>query len=323
MEIPIGLRLGTVDLSILQIAILKCMVICYIDRMLNELEIASVIHCMSLEALLCSRSWKPDEMAFQGGTSLHLMRQSPRFSEDLDFMVALDDQAVRRLMAAICRHVSSMAQLEWPDAVIDCQYRIPDQQVTRVASLRLKCKHPDVPCKVTVRIEMLRLAPDQLADYVTEPMSVVAPRKMRTSITAIIRTGTIASIYVDKLTALPLRSYLKCRDIFGLWWIWQNHKPVFLVKDHLVTSLRRNLGIYNTSDSHWCNQVDALIEQRLMPTTIHDFLGQELQRFLPAAYFQQLRDLVGFDTLIHTTVLALREASLAMGRPPGNGKDPN
>lgn len=297
------------------------MVIWYIDSMPNELEIARVIHCMSLEALLSSRSWKPDEMAFQGGTSLHLMHQSPRFSEDLDFMVALNDVAVRRLMDAICRNVSSMAQLEWPKAVIDCQHRVPDQQVTRVASLRLKCKHPDVVRKVTVRIEMLRLAPDELADYATEPLSVVAPQKMRTSITAIIRTGTIASIYVDKLTALPLRKYLKCRDIFDIWWIRQNHRHAIDAKDHLSKSLRRNLGIYNTTDSHWCSQVDALIEQRLMPTTIHDLLRQELQRFLPAAYFQQLRDLVGFDTLTHTTVLALREASLAMGCPPGIGDE--
>src|ERR1700747_1336227 len=44
-------------------------------------------HVPTLEARLASRRWTPGDLVFQGGTSLHLAHGSPRFSEDLDFLV--------------------------------------------------------------------------------------------------------------------------------------------------------------------------------------------------------------------------------------------
>jgi hypothetical protein len=45
------------------------------------------LHVATLDALMASRRWEPGDLIFQGGTSLHLTHGSPRYSEDLDFLV--------------------------------------------------------------------------------------------------------------------------------------------------------------------------------------------------------------------------------------------
>jgi len=47
----------------------------------------SMLQAATIAALMDSRRWEPGDLAFQGGTCLHLAHGSARFSEDLDFMV--------------------------------------------------------------------------------------------------------------------------------------------------------------------------------------------------------------------------------------------
>ena len=50
-------------------------------------DLRQALHVATLDALMASRRWEPGELVFQGGTSLHLAYGSPRYSEDLDFLV--------------------------------------------------------------------------------------------------------------------------------------------------------------------------------------------------------------------------------------------
>ncbi len=53
----------------------------------NQLLLREILQTATLAALMDSRRWEPGDLAFQGGTSLHLAHGSARFSEDLDFLV--------------------------------------------------------------------------------------------------------------------------------------------------------------------------------------------------------------------------------------------
>lgn len=50
-------------------------------------DLRQALHVATLDALMASRRWEPGDLVFQGGTSLHLAHGSPRYSEDLDFLV--------------------------------------------------------------------------------------------------------------------------------------------------------------------------------------------------------------------------------------------
>ena len=53
----------------------------------EQFRLRNILQAAALAALMDSRRWEPGELAFQGGTCLHLAHGSARFSEDLDFMV--------------------------------------------------------------------------------------------------------------------------------------------------------------------------------------------------------------------------------------------
>ncbi len=50
-------------------------------------DLRQALHVATLDALMASRRWEPADLAFQGGASLHLAHGSPRYSEDLHFLV--------------------------------------------------------------------------------------------------------------------------------------------------------------------------------------------------------------------------------------------
>ena len=59
-------------------------------RLLSAQELhllRAILQTATLAALMDARRWEPGDLAFQGGTSLHLAYGSARFSEDLDFLV--------------------------------------------------------------------------------------------------------------------------------------------------------------------------------------------------------------------------------------------
>ncbi len=58
-----------------------------IDQALTN-KWAQAAHLLFLDSFMQESKWKSDELAFHGGTSLHLSWRSPRYSEDLDFLLS-------------------------------------------------------------------------------------------------------------------------------------------------------------------------------------------------------------------------------------------
>ena len=270
---------------------------------------------MALDSLLSARAWQPNELAFQGGTSLHLMRHSPRRSEDLDFLISLNDQEIDKVLRRTCRAVAGMAHLEWPSATIECSSKLPPRSRNRLAELMLKCQHPDLARKVRVKLDVMRVHSHQLSGYATEALPLRGPhRSLRVFIAPLIPTATLSSLYVDKLTAIPLRRYLKCRDLFDLWWLRTNHSRELPADRELAAALATNLSIYQAQTASWCEKADAfLVHAASDEAALLERLGDDLPRWLPSSVFQQIRDLVGLKALLRENVLALSEA-LAQAR---------
>jgi predicted nucleotidyltransferase component of viral defense system len=52
----------------------------------KRIQIAENLHIAIVEKIVHAKIWVCENMIFHGGTSLHLAWNSPRFSEDLDFL---------------------------------------------------------------------------------------------------------------------------------------------------------------------------------------------------------------------------------------------
>ena len=75
-------------------------------------------HVSYLHALMNQSTWRVGQIAFHGGTSLHLSWHSPRHSEDLDFLLSSQvddlDQVTRRCRDRFDARIASRLVAGWP-----------------------------------------------------------------------------------------------------------------------------------------------------------------------------------------------------------------
>lgn len=173
-----------------------------------------------LAGLASARRWQKGEIAFQGGTSLHLIYGSPRFSEDLDFITSVSHGIDRW-----AKHASDRARLTL-GVGLDWEWRLKDRDEGRDESAKrnprtftLTMQAPDWMQAVRVKLEFW-VAPEMACQGY--PTSLAMARGAFGAKTqALIDTATIETIAVDKVWAVMGRDRNKARDWFDLWWLSQ------------------------------------------------------------------------------------------------------
>lgn len=173
-----------------------------------------VLHVAVLEALMASRRWEPGDLIFQGGTSLHLVHGSPRFSEDLDFLVksSLKLDTLSKVM------FGRLANLRWVPK--DMEVSIKAARENRNPHMFDVClKGASVVGAVRVKVELWQAPEAALVplEVKVEPVRLIVGPGAGAQ--AIVPTLSLREIFIDKVFALGARPYLKPRDIFDLYWI--------------------------------------------------------------------------------------------------------
>lgn len=236
-------------------------------------DLRQALHVATLDALMASRRWEPGDLVFQGGTSLHLAHGSPRFSEDLDFLVnsALKLDSIGKAVQA------RLEGTTW----------IPEG--TRLTIGKVKDGHnphafvvsiggPDVIGAVRVKVEMWQTKETALSAV----KAVVAPVKLARGPAAgmqtFVPTADLPEIYADKVFALAARPYLKPRDVFDLHWLGTYSG----LRECSVDDLRVRLAIYpNETPSAWLEKAFA---RRTELREAGDAIAADLKRWLPSSW---------------------------------------
>lgn len=208
---------------------------------------ASMAHVALLQCIGEAAPWSPGDYAFHGGTSLHLSWNSPRFSEDLDFL--LSTHAAKRLkqtMAAIGERLRQTLLVADPPLFAV----IKDRSAERMGNFRVTLTRPGVLGSVMVKAEFWLVPPDYLEKYQTASRTPGVPANLgsaRVRVDTVLPVATIESAYYDKLTAFATRPRLKWRDLFDLWWIDRQLSPE-TAEHPSVARLHAHLSAYNTAD---------------------------------------------------------------------------
>ncbi|WP_298595198.1 nucleotidyl transferase AbiEii/AbiGii toxin family protein [uncultured Zoogloea sp.] len=236
-------------------------------------DLRQALHVATLDALMASRRWEPGDLVFQGGTSLHLAHGSPRFSEDLDFLVnsALKLDSIGDAMQA------RLEGTTW----------LPGD--TRLTVGKAKDGHnphafvvsiggPDVIGAVRVKVEMWQTEETALSAV----KAVVAPVKLARGPAAgmqtFVPTADLPEIYADKVFALAARPYLKPRDVFDLHWLGTHSG----LRECSVDDLRVRLATYpNETPSAWLEKAFA---RRMELREAGDAIATDLKRWLPSSW---------------------------------------
>jgi predicted nucleotidyltransferase component of viral defense system len=236
-------------------------------------DLRQALHVATLDALMTSRRWEPGDLVFQGGTSLHLAHGSPRFSEDLDFLV---NSSLK--LDSITESIQ---------ARLDGTAWIPED--TKLTVGKAKDGHnphafvvsiggPDVIGAVRVKVELWQTAEAALSAVKATVAPVGLARGPAAGVQAYVPTAELPEIYADKVFALAARPYLKPRDVFDLHWLDRHSN----LRECTAEELRVRLQTYpNETPNGW---LDKAFARRAELKNAGPAIADDLKRWLPSSW---------------------------------------
>ena len=240
----------------------------------DQQRLRAVLQTATLSALMDSRRWQPGEIAFQGGTSLHLAHGSARFSEDLDFLVRGGLS-----MTGLATQVQRKLRLP-PGIPADLQLAVTsgkDEHNPHVFYVTLS--GPTVLGSVKVKIELW-----QADGAALKSLRLKVSTLTSTAGQAFVPTLTLDEIFADKVYALGARKRIKARDIFDLWWLVDKKTAAVSLE-----ALRTRLAIYpmpgGAADTAkaWLANANLRLADLKAPTAA-SVISKDLKRWLPSSW---------------------------------------
>lgn len=185
--------------------------------------------------------WTQSEAVFHGGTSLKLGWGSPRWSEDLDFLLKKDhlQEAERHIESAVTFARAHLARI---DAAL--QVEVSGKTSDRMARYAVSMTKPGLLGKAMVKAEFWGVEDSYLERYpsalrLPEPPQELAQAGYFVRVSSMLPMATLNAVMCDKLVAVANRPYFKARDIFDMYWIRQERSferptPEQMARDVLV-----------------------------------------------------------------------------------------
>lgn len=191
---------------------------------------AQMAHALYLDALMMEADWSAGEIAFHGGTSLRLSWNSPRHSEDLDFLLSRTAEDLDNIMRRVEARVQQMARRLDADFTVTMTDKTKDEK--RMPVFMVTVSHPGYVGTAKVKAEFWRTDPTYLQRYPTQQRLPGGQLGAATALDVFALTSnpvpaaTLETAYADKLVAFATRPHLKWRDVYDLWWIGTQTKSV-------------------------------------------------------------------------------------------------
>lgn len=178
----------------------------------TERDVAALTHALVIDGIARRTNWTIKELVFQGGTSLALAWNSPRFSEDLDFVVAkglnLSDE-----MRKVARHVEEGLMPHYPGARLDLKDKVRPEKQNGVFYFDVVLA--GVLGNVKVKAEFWQVDPEKVIEY----QGTYSQIDGRCNVKPMFAVATPEQLYIDKINAIANRDRLKWRDLFDLWFL--------------------------------------------------------------------------------------------------------
>ncbi len=242
----------------------------------DQFRLRNVLQAATLAALMDSRRWEPGDLAFQGGTCLHLAHGSARFSEDLDFMVR-GGLTLDGLAAEVGRRLRLP-----PDVPPGLQLSVaPSRNGRNPHAFTVTLSGPEVIGSARVKIELWQTDAQVLRDI----RIMVSTISTGAATTAYVPSETLDEILADKIYALGARERLKPRDVFDVWWLF-NRAPKTPSLSPAALAMR--LRIYPRGDpartaASWLANAGLQLGLLRLPATAAG-VALDLQRWLPSSW---------------------------------------
>lgn len=232
------------------------------------LVLAEILQIVFLDAFYQDKL--ANEIHFQGGTSIRLLHNGWRYSEDLDFVTTHVDAAVidKLVHASFTRVQNTLTQLFGGDNFNLELKTKPDRSYLKTFWLLLTRVGQFQICRL--KLEFAKFPVYQVQNFAVTRPDLAFP------ITPLVVSESLTEILADKVTAFAGRKYIKGRDIFDLWYL----TDVLGVKTN-DTLLPKKFADYHIQNPY------SEIKRKLTLLTAKS-VAAEMQRFLPEPYRTRL-----------------------------------
>lgn len=206
---------------------------------------------------------KADRIYFKGGTSVHLLFNSPRFSEDLDFSTVYKKEKIKKIIQEIKNEITR----EIAEVTISLLY-----QGKKSVRFRLTYAHSDFKYPFVIRIDFNEDKKPEKA--MTSPLVTRFP---------LIFFPLIVHLSAEEILAEKFRAFLlraKGRDIYDLWFLLEKGIEV---KSGLINKKMRQVGRKF--------EINKLIKK--VKISSRKKLERDLSKFLPQSQRAIIRVLAG------------------------------
>lgn len=259
------------------------------------LQLAKQVHIIVLDALMTATAWSCEEAVFHGGTSLHLSWRSPRYSEDLDFLISRDVEGLDGIMGRIQKIAQERVAAIDPAYAVEIRTKTRDE--ARMPSYHVVLTHPDYMGKILVKVEFWRVDRDYLSGYPSTFRTPLSPGDIVSTAINPVPVATLEAAFADKLTAFATRPYLKWRDVYDLWWIG-TQTEARIDFDAVTRQMLHNLSAYDTVGGRDPAEVLREFSAR-DPEELAAAADPDLRRWLPENLWKSLqpngiREIVAF-----------------------------
>lgn len=232
-----------------------------------------------LDALAHSRRWAPKELAFQGGTCLHMVYKSPRFSEDLDFLVR-NSVELRTLTDSFRRRILSEAENRpWFPRDLTLSFKDAKSE-NNPHAFEVALSGDKVIGKVRVKVELYQSPPKAMDQLTISVDQVAIPNGPLAGAGVTVANLPLEEIYYDKVFAIGARDYLKPRDVFDLHWLEAKLGRIPVPLDAMKTRcmLYRGLGL-----DQWQTRAAERLAS-LATAETRERIQNDLEKWLPSMY---------------------------------------
>lgn len=290
-----------------------------------KMGISQVMQYALLDEIFGAAVWETKDIAFQGGTSIHVLWNSPRWSEDLDFLVSIDKaREIERVMEKARKGIQRKLTLSLPGSEIRLKPPTGSPELRDVIKYEFIWGHSSKMGAVKVKVEFFPVEPKHLEGYERvvgrqrqDPMVIATRPELAEfdlgalTVHSLVPAAAPEAIYGDKMVALAKRPYTKPRDFFDLWWL-TSQLGISPDDARLYDVARRSADCYLYTDADLREGLALLLEQ---PPDLARELESNLKIFLPSKLHSHLARTGGFDEMYtHVMTEAGRLATMLKER---------
>lgn len=218
------------------------------DQAIREIVQEIAIHGLSQSNFF-------DKALFNGGTSLRILYNIPRFSEDLDFMLRQTDpdfpwERYITILQEVFTSYGILCEIQLKGNMSDRVRKamLKDNSVTKELNLSFKNRDPGQKIKIKLEIDL----------YPPENFTV-AETNLDFPSRHLVRHLDLPSNFAQKIHAMLCRRYTKGRDWYDfVWYVNQGVKPNV---PHLQSALIQN--------GPWQGQKDLVIDREWIRHSIY------------------------------------------------------